>query len=163
MTRNSFNGCLLSTRTMIVALILGVGIVGIILMLIYYSRPPRTKVVAVTAVLTVIPSSSTVTPTSMEALLTDQPIITPTLQPGSIGIGVFVQVSGTGGDGLRLRTGPGLTSEMQFLGLDGELFQVGDGPVDQDGYTWWFVVGSYDETRQGWAAAEFLEVVPDDQ
>ena len=97
----------------------------------------------------------------MEAMPTEQPIITPTLQPGSIGIGIFVQVSGTGGDGLRLRTGPGLTSEMQFLGLDGELFQVGDGPVDQDGYTWWFVVGSYDETRQGWAAAEFLEVVPD--
>ena len=160
MTRNSFNGCLLSTRALIIALILGVGFVVIIFFLIYHSRPPQTKVVAVTAALTVIPSSSTVTPTSLDALPTDQPIITPTLQPGSIGIGVFVQVSGTGGDGLRLRRGPGLNTEMQFLGLDGELFQVGDGPVDQDGYIWWFVVGSYDETRQGWAAADFLEVVP---
>lgn len=161
MTRNSFNGCLLSTRALIVALILGVGLIVSIFILIYYSRPPRIKVVAVTAALTVIPSSNTVTPTSMETLPTDQPVITPTLLPGSIGIGVFVQVSGTGGDGLRLRRGPGLGSEMQFLGLDGELFQVGDGPVDQDGYTWWFVVGSYDETRQGWAVADFLEVVPD--
>ena len=161
MSRYSFHGCLLSTRALIVALILGVGFVVIGLYLIYYSRPPQTKVVAVTAVLTVIPSGNTVTPTSMDALPTDQPIITPTLQPGSFGIGVFVQVSGTGGDGLRLRKEPGLSSEMLFLGLDGELFQVGDGPVDQDGYTWWFVVGSYDETRQGWAAADFLEVVID--
>ena len=160
MSRNSFNGCLLSTRALIVALILGVGFVVIIFLLIYYSRPSHTKVVAVTAALTVIPSRSTVTPTSMNTLPTDQHIISPTPQPGSIGIGVFVQVSGTGGDGLRLRRGPGLSSEMQFLGLDGELFQVGDGPVDQDGYVWWFVLGSYDETRQGWAAADFLEVVP---
>ena len=161
MTRNSFNGCLLSSRALIIALILGVGFLVSIFLLIYYSRPPRVKVVAVTAALTVIPSSSTVTPTSMQTLPTDQPVITPTLQPGSIGVGVFVQVSGTGGDGLRLRRGPGLSSEMQFLGLDGELFQVGDGPVDQDGYTWWFVVGSYDETRQGWAVSDFLEVLPD--
>jgi hypothetical protein len=161
MTRSAFNGCLLSTRAIIFTLILGVGFVVGIFILIYYSRPPRTKVVAVTAALTVIPSSSTVTPTSMEVLPSDQPNSTPTLQPGSIGIGVFVQVSGTGGDGLRLRKEPGLSSEMQFLGLDGELFQVGDGPVDQDGYTWWFVIGSYDETRQGWAAADFLEVVND--
>jgi len=161
MMRNSNNGCLLSTRAWIVALILGVGIVVSIFILIYYSRPPRIKVVAVTAALTIIPSRSTVTPTSFEILPTDNPNITPTLQPGSIGIGAFVQVSGTEGDGLRLRKEPGLSSEMQFLGLDGELFQVGDGPVDQDGYTWWFVVGSYDETRQGWAAADFLEVVTD--
>jgi hypothetical protein len=159
MTRKSFNGCLLSTRALIVALILGVGFAVSISILIYYSRPPRIKVIAVTAALTVIPSSSTATPTSMEIISTNQPDITPTIQPGSIGISVFVQVSGTGGDGLRLRKEPGLDSEMQFLGLDGELFQVGDGPVDQDGYTWWFVVGSYDETRQGWAAADFLEVV----
>jgi hypothetical protein len=77
-----------------------------------------------------------------------------------IGIGAFVQVSGTDGDGLRLRQGPGLGYEMQFLGLDGELFQVTDGPEEADGYTWWFVVGSYDETRQGWAAADFLSLVP---
>ena len=77
-----------------------------------------------------------------------------------MGIGLFVQVSGTGGDGLRLRKGPGLGYEMQFLGLDGELFQIGDGPVDADGYKWWFVVGSYDESRQGWAAADFLTLVP---
>ena len=161
MRRNSINGCLLSTRAWIIALILGLGFVVGIFILIYYSRPPRIKVVAVTAALTVIPSSSTVTPISLEILPSDQPNVTPTLQPGSIGVGVFVQVSGTGGDGLRLRKEPGLSSEMQFLGLDGELFQVGDGPVDQDGYTWWFVVGSYDETRQGWAASNFLEVVID--
>ena len=161
MTRKPFTGCLLSTRALTVALILGVGFVISVFILIYYSRPPRMKVIAITAALTVIPSNSTVTPTTMEIPPTNQTNITPTIQPGSVGIGVFVQVSGTGGDGLRLRKEPGLSSEMQFLGLDGELFQVGDGPMEQDGYTWWFVVGSYDETRQGWAAADFLEVVVD--
>jgi hypothetical protein len=61
---------------------------------------------------------------------------------------------------LRLRQGPGLEAEMQFLGLEGELFQVQDGPREVDGYTWWFVIGPYDETRQGWAVTDFLAVVP---
>jgi hypothetical protein len=145
----------------IIALLLGGGLFVGLLILIDNSRPPRIQAGAVTAVLTVIPSlSETVTPTSSDIFATETSPETPTIEPGSIGVGVFVQVSGTGGDGLRLRKGPGLEYEMQFLGLDGELFQIGDGPVDADGYTWWFVVGSYDETRQGWAAADFLEFVP---
>ena len=161
MRRNQFNGCLISTKIWIIALVLGVGLFASILILINYSRPSHAKVVAVTAALTVIPSmSGTLTPTASEIFPTELPNATPTLIPGSFGIGAFVQVSGTDGDGLRLRKGPGLSSEMQFLGLDGELFQIVDGPVDADGYTWWFVIGSYDDTRQGWAVADFLALVP---
>ncbi len=29
-----------------------------------------------------------------------------------------------------------------------------------DGYTWWYLVAPYDSTRAGWAAADFLAVVP---
>ena len=161
MERNHSKGCLISIKSWILALILGAGLFVSVLILITYSRPPQAKVSAVTAALTVIPSlSGTLTPTVSDIILTEQPIRTPTLKPGTLGIGAFVQVSGTGGDGLRLRKGPSLSSEMQFLGLDGELFQIGDGPVFADGYSWWFVVGSYDETRQGWAAADFLTEVP---
>jgi hypothetical protein len=161
MSRDSSQGCLSSAKIWIIALILGGGLFVGLLILMDNSRPPRIQAGAVTAVLTVIPSiSETVTPTSSDIFATDTSPETPTLEPGSIGVGVFVQVSGTGGDGLRLRKGPGLEYEMQFLGLEGELFQIGDEPVDADGYTWWFVVGSYDETRQGWAAADFLEFVP---
>jgi hypothetical protein len=161
MGRNGSRGCLISKKSMIVALILGGGLFGFLLFLINFTRPSRAPVGAVTAALTVIPSfSSTATPTIEESNFPEVPEETATLEPGVMGIGAFVQVSGTDGDGLRLRQGPGLDYEMQFLGLDGELFQVGDGPIEADGYTWWFVIGSYDETRQGWAAADFLALVP---
>jgi hypothetical protein len=152
---------LIPVKTGILALILGGGLFASLFVVINFTRPPRTPVVAVTAALTVIPSwSGTGTPTNSAALPTELPAATPTLMPGAVGNGVFVQVSDTGGDGLRLRKEPGLSHEMQFLGLDGELFLIGDGPVESDGYTWWFVIGSYDETRQGWAVADFLSVVP---
>ena len=161
MGRRGAQGCLIPTKSGIIALILGGGAFVALLLLINFSRPPRTPVGAVTAALTVVPSSSgTRTPSPDQITPTQDLKETPTLEPGTIGIGAFVQVSGTGGDGLRLRQAPGLDAGMQFLGLEGELFQVGDGPIEADGYTWWFVVGSYDETRQGWAAANFLEVVP---
>ncbi len=161
MGRSGSQGCLIPTKSVVIALVLGGGLFIGFLILINFGRPAQVPVGMVTAALTVIPSSSgTQTPSAAEITPTAISAETPTLEPGIIGIGAFVQVSGTGGDGLRLRQGAGLGYEMQFLGLDGELFQVGDGPTEADGYTWWFVVGSYDETRQGWAAADFLEVVP---
>ena len=161
MGRRNTRRVTIPAKSWILALILGGGLFASILLLIYFNKPTPTPVGMVTAALTVIPSSNqTSTPTVSEITSEDFPSETPTLEPGTIGIGAFVQVSGTGGDGLRLRKDPGLDYEMQFLGLEGELFQVGDGPVEADGYTWWFVVGSYDETRQGWAAADFLAFVP---
>jgi hypothetical protein len=79
---------------------------------------------------------------------------------GTIGIGGYVQISGTEGQGLRLRTVPGLSGDQAFLGFDEEVFEVRDGPQVVDGYTWWYLVAPYDETRVGWAAADFLAVVP---
>ena len=161
MGRSRSPGCLLPTKSWILALMIGGGLFVGLMLVLNSNRPTRPPVGAVTAALTVIPSSGgTATPEGSEIILTEIPAETATLEPGVIGIGAFVQVSGTGGDGLRLRKGPGLGYEMQFLGLDGELFQVADGPVEADGYTWWFVVGSYDDTRQGWAAADFLTLVP---
>jgi len=161
MRSGSYKGCLIPAKTWIVALFLGGGLFVSLLIMINSTRPPRAQVYAVTAGLTVIPSlSGTVTPTGMVDIPTDLPPKTPTLAPGQFGIGTFAQVSGTGGDGLRLRKGPGLGYEMEFLGLDGELFQIGEGPVQADGYTWWFVVGSYNDTRQGWAVVDFLTLVP---
>lgn len=162
MGREGFRGCWISARSGIVALLLGGGIFLVLLILINWSRPPRTPVGVVTAALTVIPSlSGTNTPSPTEVVLTEVSAATPTLEPGQIGFDAFVQVSGTDGEGLRLRQGPGLGYGMQFLGLEGELFRVADGPVDADDYTWWYVVGSYDESRQGWAAADFLVLVPE--
>jgi len=87
---------------------------------------------------------------------------TPTPQSlivGGIGVGMYVQITGTEGDGLRLRSGAGTTNPPRFLGREAEVFQVRDGPKDADGYTWWYLVTPYDESRSGWAAANFLAVV----
>ena len=77
-----------------------------------------------------------------------------------IAIGAYIQITGTEGVGLRLRAGPGLSTELLFLGEDSEVFQVKDGPKEADGYTWWYIVAPYDDSRAGWAAANFLTVVP---
>jgi hypothetical protein len=110
--------------------------------------------------LTVIPA-----PTSTP-LFTPSPTLdplhlgTPTIPAGVIAIGGYVQITGTDGDGLRLRSAPGLASELLFLGEEAEVFQVKDGPKEANGYIWWYLVAPYDESRAGWAASNFLTVVP---
>ena len=147
-------------KAILAALVLGGGMFAALLFFLALSKPDPAPVGVVTAALTVIPSlSGTATPIPPEISPTPEVSATPTLAPNQIGVGAFVQVSGTGGDGLRLRQSPGLDSAMQFLALEGELFLIGDGPVQADGYTWWFLIGSYDETRQGWGAEDFLTIV----
>jgi hypothetical protein len=108
--------------------------------------------------LTMIPAP-THTPNATAAPAID-PLTTPTLAAGAIGIGSYVQISGTEGEGLRIRVTPGLNSETVFRGEEAEVFLVKDGPQTADGYTWWYLVAPYDETRAGWSAADFLAVVP---
>ncbi len=94
-------------------------------------------------------------------------LATPTLEgqsaglaEGEIGIGGYVQIKGTDGQGLRLRSDAGLNAEQLFLGFDSEVFQVQDGPLFKDGYTWWYLVAIYDDSRAGWAAQDFLGYIP---
>lgn len=84
----------------------------------------------------------------------------PTPAPTGIALGNYVQISGTEGEGLRIRSEPGLNGEFEFLGYDSEVFIIKDGPRQADGFIWWYLVAPYDETRNGWAAADFLSYVP---
>ena len=84
----------------------------------------------------------------------------PTPAPTGIALGNYVQISRTEGQGLRIRSDPGLNGNFEFLGYDSEVFIVKDGPRQSDGFTWWYLVAPYDETRAGWAAADFLTYVP---
>ena len=111
----------------------------------------------VPADLTMIPAP-THTPRVQPTATTD-PNASPTAPAGQISVGGYVQITGTEGTGLRLRAAPGLAAQDLFLGFDEEVFQVRDGPQQVDGYTWWYLVAPYDETRAGWAAADFLAVV----
>ena len=109
--------------------------------------------------LTMIPAP-THTPAA-SATPTVDPFATPTVDANAIHIDGYAQITGTGGDGLRIRSAPGLNTETVFRGEESEVFLVKDGPQEADGYTWWYLVASYDETRAGWAASEFLAVVPE--
>jgi hypothetical protein len=114
------------------------------------------------AILTVIPA-----PTSTSRILPPTatsfpptPTTSPTPAPGEFAIGVYVQITNTGEEGLNIRSDAGLNTKVLFSGRDSEVFLITDGPVQADGYTWWRLTASYDTTRSGWAAQNFLSVIP---
>lgn len=128
----------------------------ITLFLIGWMRPRQTGDQGfVPADLTIIPPS-TATPSPAP---TGTPAGTPSA-PEGMDIGAYVQIKGTEGAGLRIRSAPGLNSDTVFRGEEAETFKVNEGPKEADGHTWWYIVAPFDETRAGWAAADFLAVVP---
>lgn len=132
------------------------------LSLIWITRPadvatgPSTAVLSVIQAPTPTPVVDTPTPPA-EGQSTEA--VPPAPLPGTFAIGAYVQISGTEGDGLRLRSAPGLQGRVEFLALESEVFQIREGPQEADGYTWWFVVAPYDEKVQGWAVSNYLAVV----
>lgn len=128
----------------------------------WWTRPDPSSAGPGTAVLNVI-LAPTVTPAPPTAApqLTATPggEIPPPPAEGEVGIGAYVQISGTGGDGLRLRSAPGLEGAILLVGAEAEVFLVKDGPQQVDGYTWWYLVGPYDNERQGWGVANFIRRV----
>lgn len=93
----------------------------------------------------------------------DAPTATPTLAPGQIAIGSYIQIKGTDGLGLRIRSAAGLKGNPLFIAYDAEVFMVNGGPLQADGYTWYSLVAPYDTTRTGWAASEFFTIIPPPQ
>lgn len=107
--------------------------------------------------LTVIPASTSTSNAPPTATIDP---FAPSPVPTGIAIGSYVQITGTDGEGLRIRSEPGLNGNPDFLGFDSEVFIVRDGPREVDGYIWWYLVAPYDETRAGWAASDFLTYIP---
>ena len=101
------------------AILVAVGLLLIVLLMLNFTRPSKQPVGLVTAILTVIPAPT-------ETPLPPAPENTPTPQAdapqgpgeGALYVGAYVQVTGTGGDGLRIRGGPGLSNEQQYLALE---------------------------------------------
>lgn len=115
-----------------------------------------------TAVVTVV-AAPTNTPLPIpELMFTSTPTVAPVAGDG-IGIGMYVQILGTGGDGLRLRSGAGMSYDPIFLGMEAEVFEVMDGPREGDGFMWWFLKAPYDPNRKGWARSDYLSVVSTSQ
>ncbi len=124
-----------------------------------FAAPPAPRPADFVAAQTVIPAP-TGTP---RPLAGGAPSQTATPQPGQILLDGYVQISGTEGQGLKIRAAPGLAGEFLFLAYDTEIFRVQDGPQEKDGHTWWKIISNYDESRAGWAAADFLTGVETSQ
>ncbi len=71
----------------------------------------------------------------------------------------YVQISGTDGEGLRIRSGAGRNFSVNFIGLDSELFKIIEGPIESDDYIWWHIEAPYDNSRNGWCVQNYLSQV----
>ncbi|RME05590.1 MAG: hypothetical protein D6803_08600, partial [Anaerolineae bacterium] len=115
----------------------------------------------ITAALTVIPAPTATPIPPTQPLPTPTPAVDVPAAPGEgvLFVGGYVQISGTGGDGLNLRAGPGLSFDPLYLGLEAEVFKVIEGPVQADGYTWWHLQSPSDAAVDGWGVANYLAPV----
>ena len=145
-------GIVLGTITLFALIVLG-----------YFTRQAQVPVPPATPILILInapTASMTITPPTETA----EPVktTTPTLSPetsGSLSLGRLVEVYGTEGDGLRMRDNVGLDSKIAFLAVESEVFELRDGPVQKDGYEWWFLVNPYNLDKTGWAVSTYLRVI----
>ncbi len=139
--------------------LVGLGLLFFVFFLMNIIRPSKTPVGVVTVMFDVIyaPTETPVHPTPMPVT----PTVVLDIPPPANGIAVsgYVQISGTGGDGLRIRGGPGLDHDPLFVGLESEVFHVIDGPHEADGYVWWHLAAPYDENINGWAVSNYLAFV----
>lgn len=124
---------------------------------IYPSDGTPTPALTVIPEFTATPYLPTATPTFVPTATENLP---PSPLPGMIGVGTTVQIFGTDGEALNIRTSAGLGTQVRFLALESEIFEVQDGPVVVDDITWWFLVTPLDEGRNGWAASNYLSLVP---
>lgn len=135
------------------SIILGILLFIATLLLLWNTRTEPFPGVSSTAIMNVI-FAATDTPTP--SIPTQELITTQGPSDDTISVGQLIQISGTGGSGLRLRFQAGLSSNVRLLGAEGENFLVMDGPQELDGYTWWYLESPEDRDRRGWAVADYL-------
>jgi hypothetical protein len=130
-----------------------IGGIGLLILLLPAPAQPDGQPSALMTIIPAPTATATLQPTSV------LPSATAPVAVGGISQGMYVQISGTEGQGLRLRAGPGTSNPPRFLGMDAEVFQVVDGPKESDGFVWWYLEAPYDPGRSGWAASAYLTIV----
>ncbi|MFM8322591.1 MAG: hypothetical protein ACKOC5_16895 [Chloroflexota bacterium] len=147
---------LVSWRVAAGAALVAVGLLLLGGLVFWITRPPAARRAQATAVLQILTAAP---PTSTPSALTPSAEAFPSPPPGVLAIGAYVQVTGTGGTGLRLRQDPSLNGAVALVASEAEVFSVEQGPQEADGYTWWYLVGPFDGQRRGWAVVNYLQVV----
>lgn len=79
---------------------------------------------------------------------------TAAIDPTALVVGGFAKVSGTDGDGARLRFGFGLDTASIRWAEEGETLKILGGPEQSDGYTWYRVQDNLGNI--GWVADNFM-------
>jgi len=120
--------------------------------------PIGPKVIAPTAEITIIPAPT------LTMVIVSTPTSTPVPQVEDTAVvdlllGSMVEITGTGSDGLRIRSDPGTGGTILFVAKDGERFIVKDGPQEADGYTWYYLVSDDDKSKAGWGAMDYIRVI----
>jgi hypothetical protein len=151
---NNFMNRFFTFRVAIIALIVWVILCLLITGSIFLFSPFKVINVVPTAVITVV-FAPTQIPQSNPVVQTDLPPgSTPSIP--SFHAGDYVQITGTEGEGLRIRSAPGTENNQLFIANESEVFEVKDGPVSAGEYIWWYLVSPKDNSRFGWAAGNFL-------
>jgi len=139
--------------------IIGAGLFAFSFLFLWALKPGVSAEARPTAVITII-SAPTKTPAPLpEVLFTATPPPSEEVMIDGIGKGIYVQISGTSGSGLRLRADASTAADVRFLGYESEVLLVTNGPKNADGYVWWYLTASYDESRSGWAVSSYLKPV----
>jgi hypothetical protein len=152
---------LINVKVLLAAVLFGLGLLAVLLMILYSSRGRQAQAPA-TAILKIIlaPTQTLpgmpVTPTQTAGPAAVQQTPTPS---DLIAVGNYVKVSGTGGDGLRLHNDASVSSKVNYVAIDAELFIVMDGPIQADGYIWWELKEPYSDEAIGWGVANYLTAV----
>lgn len=148
----------LTIWVIVIALVITAGMIVLTLFAVWYVTP-ATEAGQVGAPAVTVISAPSQTPTP-EPTRTPEDIEETALEViDGVHVGIAVQIYNTENAGLRLRSEPGIQGAIQFVGDELEIFEVTDGPVTNDGYVWWYLESPYDESRSGWAAANYLRIV----
>lgn len=148
-----------SKKKFVLSMTLSFGILTLflIILLIFLINPSEKSTYTADMVVLSGKTNTPLLPTLTPTIIPTSTVgIRPSPLPGTIGIGGYVQVFGTDGTSLNIRTAPNLNGTVVFQALDGELFVVMDGPQTNDGYTWWQISSSVDSSRDGWAVDNYL-------
>lgn len=141
-----------------VVMMMLLGVIGLWALYLFHGQIPVGGPTPTPIFLTPTPAPSP----SPSPTATSEP--TPTAS-AEIAIGRYVQVVGTEGRGVNLRSAPGthnplISTDIAIgVGQEGELFIVVSGPRQVEGITWWMVRDPDSESREGWAAGNYLAPV----
>jgi hypothetical protein len=153
---------LFNIKVILGGIIFAVGVFAVFVVILWFAKAKGMASAPATAILNVIKAP---TETQLSPVQTRTPEIT--LVPSQkapppsadIALGDYVQVTGTGGDGLRLHKTAGVSSEVPYVAIEAEVFVVKDGPIEADGYVWWMLQDPYSENTAGWGVSNYLAVV----